>query len=449
MARRSANQTSASDGRSEFRTVIRSNRRTGVLLAASGLMLGLTVVVATPAPATAAKISGSVAHTSSKVLTAYVSDPTTDSVTPIQIPTADTYRVGTGIGVGSPTHPEGVALSPDGTTLYVAQTTDYGPNVGRTIAVVDTATDKVTGSIDLGAPLRPYSLAITPDGSTLVAGNANADSIDVIGLGSRPPTVTTVSLSSVAPNSSPMYIAMAPDGSTVYAYANNSLVPISLVTDTPGTPIPLGTVQDGPSSCGVSVSSYNGAQGRVEVSPDGSTVAVGCGNADVDLVDVATQTVTSLQMNQSAIGQVDDTAFTPDGQSALVAGFDTDEIYVVHLGASPSLDQTNIPVSSPDFIVLGEVPVPAPSPSPAPSPGCVSLPPGTVVGLAATNNGGGYWIASSAGLVDACGDAGISDGELSSAPANPIVGMAATPDGGGYWLVAAARSPRAAANMPR
>lgn len=60
---------------------------------------------------------------------------------------------------------------------------------------------------------------------------------------------------------------------------------------------------------------------------------------------------------------------------------------------------------------------------------------GTVVGMAATNDDGGYWIANSQGLVVACGDAPALGG-LAAIPNRPIVGIAATPDRGGYYLVA-------------
>jgi hypothetical protein len=72
----------------------------------------------------------------------------------------------------------------------------------------------------------------------------------------------------------------------------------------------------------------------------------------------------------------------------------------------------------------------------ASSSGCNgTLTSGSVAGMAATNDDGGYWIASSQGLVVACGDAPAFGG-LSSAPDQPIVGIATTPDGGGYYLVA-------------
>ena len=56
--------------------------------------------------------------------------------------------------------------------------------------------------------------------------------------------------------------------------------------------------------------------------------------------------------------------------------------------------------------------------------------------MAATHDGGGYWLVASDGGIFSYGDAHFH-GSAGSLPLNaPIVGMAATPDGGGYWLVA-------------
>ncbi|MDQ1437540.1 MAG: hypothetical protein QOK43_1169 [Acidimicrobiaceae bacterium] len=59
-----------------------------------------------------------------------------------------------------------------------------------------------------------------------------------------------------------------------------------------------------------------------------------------------------------------------------------------------------------------------------------------VVGMAPTPDGGGYWLVASDGGVFAYGNAGYFGSAASVPLTRPIVGMAATPDGGGYWLVA-------------
>ena len=59
-----------------------------------------------------------------------------------------------------------------------------------------------------------------------------------------------------------------------------------------------------------------------------------------------------------------------------------------------------------------------------------------VVGMAATPDGGGYWLVASDGGIFAFGDAGFYGSTGGITLNRPIVGMAATPDGGGYWLVA-------------
>ncbi len=56
--------------------------------------------------------------------------------------------------------------------------------------------------------------------------------------------------------------------------------------------------------------------------------------------------------------------------------------------------------------------------------------------MAATRDGGGYWLVASDGGIFNYGDAGFYGSSGSIALNKPIVGMAATPEGKGYWLVA-------------
>ncbi|HEY5384916.1 MAG TPA: N-acetylmuramoyl-L-alanine amidase [Acidimicrobiales bacterium] len=60
-----------------------------------------------------------------------------------------------------------------------------------------------------------------------------------------------------------------------------------------------------------------------------------------------------------------------------------------------------------------------------------------VVAIAATHDGGGYWLAGRDGGIFNYGDAGFFGSAGSLRLNAPIVGMTATPNGGGYWLVAA------------
>ncbi len=60
----------------------------------------------------------------------------------------------------------------------------------------------------------------------------------------------------------------------------------------------------------------------------------------------------------------------------------------------------------------------------------------SVVGMAQTPDGGGYWLTAADGGVFAYGDAGFYGSTGSLTLNKPIVGMASTPDGRGYWFVA-------------
>jgi hypothetical protein len=59
-----------------------------------------------------------------------------------------------------------------------------------------------------------------------------------------------------------------------------------------------------------------------------------------------------------------------------------------------------------------------------------------VVGLAATPNGGGYWLDAADGGIFAFGNAQFWGSTGSLHLNRPVVGMARTHDGGGYWMVA-------------
>src|SRR5262245_17739445 len=68
----------------------------------------------------------------------------------------------------------GVAVSPDGSRLYLA-------DANHTIAVVTSPADNPSfARINLDESLTPIGLAVTPDGSQLYAANANSNTLTVI-----------------------------------------------------------------------------------------------------------------------------------------------------------------------------------------------------------------------------------------------------------------------------
>jgi YVTN family beta-propeller protein len=70
--------------------------------------------------------------------------------------------------------PMGIAVSPDGKTIYVST------GRGGQVVAVDAATDAVTGSVAVGR--RPWGIAITPDGKKLYSANGPSNDVSVVDL---------------------------------------------------------------------------------------------------------------------------------------------------------------------------------------------------------------------------------------------------------------------------
>ncbi|HEY1650990.1 MAG TPA: hypothetical protein VGG09_03830 [Acidimicrobiales bacterium] len=102
------------------------------------------------------------------------------------------------------------------------------------------------------------------------------------------------------------------------------------------------------------------------------------------------------------------------------------------------------PIAGQDSVTSVHVTVPSPSQCGTSNATSASAIPGTstgsIVGMASTTDGGGYWMVGSDGRVYSYGDASNFYDQNSGSDYlvlnKPIVGMTATPDGHGYWLVA-------------
>jgi YVTN family beta-propeller protein len=203
-----------------------------------------------------------------------------------------------GIPVGS--FPFGIAVTPDGSKVYVANSGD------NTISIIDTATNTVVGSpIQVGT--RPTGVAVTPDGKKVYVTN-NGGTVSVIGTATNT-VVATISVAGLN-QFSPYGVAVTPDGKKVYVANGHVVSVIRTATDTVVATIPVDN-------------SILGLFG-VAVTPDGSKVYVtagknctGTSGCAVFVIDTATNTILATIQNDAAesIG----VAVTADGSKSYVA----------------------------------------------------------------------------------------------------------------------------------
>jgi YVTN family beta-propeller protein len=185
---------------------------------------------------------------------AYVVNGCENTVTPID---TVTNTAGTPIAAGY--DPFGVAITPDGATLYV---TDVGANE---VTPIDTATDTAGTPISVGAD--PWGVAISPDGTTVYVTNSNGGSVTPID------TATNTPGTPFDVGSYPAGIAISPDGETGYVVEPNVVQPFATDTHILGVPIPIPT-----------------SAGYVAITPDGKTVYVPSTNSGtvMTVIDTAT-----------------------------------------------------------------------------------------------------------------------------------------------------------------
>ncbi|MBZ5622968.1 MAG: beta-propeller fold lactonase family protein [Acidobacteriia bacterium] len=103
-----------------------------------------------------------------------VANPDNNTVSIFDVRNGANTRVNQ-VNVG--TEPNGVAVSPDGTRIYVANTVSGTVTV---LAADRTTSSYGTGAITIPVGTEPYGLALTPSGKTLYVANARSNSVSVI-----------------------------------------------------------------------------------------------------------------------------------------------------------------------------------------------------------------------------------------------------------------------------
>ena len=198
--------------------------------------------------------------------------------------------------------PEGVAVTPDGSQVWVADTGPQtgGPSLGG-ISVISTATDTVTGSLSLSTD--PREIAFSPDGTTAYV--TTGKGLLVIN------TATLQVVATIPGLGNPQDVAVSPDGSTVYVTntARGLVDVISAASDTVTGAIRVGQLPWG-----------------LVISSDGSTIYVADGDSDaISVISTASDTVTATIPDAGGPVSV---ALTPDGSKLWVGGLTSGTVSV-------------------------------------------------------------------------------------------------------------------------
>ena len=224
----------------------------------------------------------------------------------------------------------GLAWSPDGKTLYASA----GGNNKVRVYSFDAKAQKLTegASIVLGdakAVSYPAGLAISPDGKTLYAALNLGNSLVAIDLSSPPaaPTVKTLSFGDPSGAASigtlPYQLALSVDGATLYVSHWNARAVSAVNTASMSVKARI-AVGDHPSG--------------LTLAPDGRTLYVANANSDsVSVIDTASAAVkgeVSLKPYAGApFGSMTDAvSVTPDGKTLLVANAGNNDVAVVDAG---------------------------------------------------------------------------------------------------------------------
>jgi YVTN family beta-propeller protein len=144
--------------------------------------------------------------------------------------------------------PQGIAVSPDGTKVYVVNSNKY-PYYKGTISVIDTATNNVTETINIGS--CPQGIAVNPNGTRVYVAidnpgvyshTVNVDVTSHIGAVNVIDTATNEVIETVNVESTPKGIAVTPDGNKVYVvnYGSNTTSVINTATNKVDATVPVG-----------------------------------------------------------------------------------------------------------------------------------------------------------------------------------------------------------------
>ena len=227
-------------------------------------------------------------------------------------------------------NPAGVAVTPDGTKVYV---TNSGP-VG-TVSVIDTATNNITAKINVGN--SPWGVAVNPAGTkSYVAHQGGSKDLYVINL------TNNNSYDKVSVGTNPTGVVVTPDGTKVYVTNTGSInkpgKSVHVINTTNNNVVSEVTV--GTSPIGIAVNPA-GTKAYVANSVSNS----------ISVINTATNTVI---ITVPVIGYYPKgVAVTPDGTKVYVTNYNSNDVSVIDTTIDKVID-TMSGFSDPEGIAINK-----------------------------------------------------------------------------------------------
>jgi YVTN family beta-propeller protein len=277
-----------------FRTCLVRGIRPAFLFGVGLPVLSALALPATPAAATSGSWS---------VYFASFSDLTPIQGVVLPVETA-TDSGGTRIGLGANSSPYSIAINPDGTTAYAANSSS------SSVTPIDTATN--TAGTPIGVGTNPQTIAITPDGKTAYVSNngKNGSQITPINIATNkaetPIRVSGAAGIAITPNGKTAYVV---DGANAGSAGFCYVTPVNLTTRTARPPIVL---DPGGANPGASCGSYD------VVSPNGATVYVLWGSLVVPINTATNSAGAPIFGGTESGAALSDLAMAPNGTTLWV-----------------------------------------------------------------------------------------------------------------------------------
>jgi len=266
------------------------------------LLSGLIVLIMLPAVA----VPAFSAQGSNLTPVAYVTNSLVNNI--VAVIDLTNNKVITTFPVG--TSPAGLALSPDQSRLYVAESGD------NTLTVINTSTNTVAATISVGN--SPYAVAVSPDGKNVYVSNNQDNTVSIIDATTDKVTGTVKVGESpwgikTNPLTGDVYVLNQYDG-TVSVISGSNVKAVIPVGDTPAI--------------------------GLAVSPDGARLYVANVNSNnVSVIDTASDTVvSSIDLGNSPDG----VAFSPDGRYVYVTVLGDQVVSVIQASNNNVINSFNV-----------------------------------------------------------------------------------------------------------